>query len=414
MANLAQLLRTANESQFDAILSTIEDLGRDEELAAVLEELYGTVNDSTGQTNLAVALARLGHDEQLAELFAGDFEQSATIVAINFCTNRRLRLHSLRQLYDKYSVSRFDNVDRRRAVLQAVALQSFDIFDPALRDWLINTARYHAENDPDACCFSTAELILLRLGSDVADVRQARRNKPESKDGILGSVLIDSLGNAFSIIELPRGDDQTERFAVATTETTYGEINRFRRAIQAEALPQQPNRPFELQGVDDFRMIYKYCNWLSAENGLPAELCYPVEIGNNELAQTGADLQRGGYRLPTVEEWIQANKSIRVLEGLRTNSGPLALNYAWVFENARNQVNNVASLLPNAAGLFDSFGNVQEICQTHEGESLMFYEMGQSVRHEAGALSIDKGKWPHRVNSPVKTDQGFRVVRLVR
>lgn len=414
MTNLAQLLRSANESQFDAILSTIEDLGRDEELATVLEELYATVNDGTGQTNLAIALARLRHDERVAELFAGGFELPATILAINFCTNRRLRLDGLRQLYDKYAIARFENVNRRRAVLQAMALQSFDVFDPALRDWLVNTARYHAENDPDACCFSTAELILLRLASDLADVRQARRNKPESKDGVLGNVLIDALGQAFSIVELTGHDGQTKMLAVATTETTYGDINRFRQAIQAEALPQKPNHPFELQGVHDFRMVYVYCNWLSTENGLPGELCYPVEIDFNKLAETGADLQHVGYRLPTVEEWAEANKSIRVLEGLRANSGPLVLNYAWVFENSRNQVNDVASLLPNAAGLFDSFGNVQEICQTHEGESLVFYEMGQSVRHEAAVLSIDKGKWPHRVNSPVKTDQGFRVVRRLR
>jgi hypothetical protein len=321
----------------------------------------------------------------------------------------------LRQLYEKHSVAKSEKYNLRRSTLQALALQSVDVYDPALRDWLERIARAHAENDPDACCFSTSELILSRLGvGTIEQWRQARRNKPESNNGVYGNVMIDAHGTAYSIIQYTDHNEQLAKFAIATTETTNRDFDKFTSAIEKNEPRQNPRHPFELQTKYDFRLVYYYCNWLSTENGLSDNMCYPKDISMEVIAETAADVLRTGYRLPTIQEWTVANKSLRVLEGSGANSNPFALNYAWVFDNAGGNAREVATRLPNAAGLFDSFGNIQEICQAKDGDLLEFFEIGQSARVKASALSIDKGKWHHEVINPDQNKKGIRLVRTMQ
>ncbi len=409
----SEQLCSANDARFDAILTTIEENGDAERFAEALNRLVDNSGDDIVHTNLCLALMRLGQNQKLVELYSGDFEIPLTILAINLSTPDRIRLHSLKELYGKYlygkySVADSEHLNLRRSVLQALALQSPSIYDPESRNWLREIAGRHVLNDEDACCFSTSELILRRLGMDLADQAQWRcKRRERGRDGILGNVLLDHRLQAFSIIDQIDENGFPARFAISTTETTVQDVQDFRESTGVTEPFDRPNHPFELENDEDFLFVYGLCNSLSLENGLTSkDLCYPPEVSKQNIALIPADTRRAGYRLPTVAEWRSANRSNGVLPGLTVDGKALAWNYAWVFKNSeKDQPEMVAKLLPNAAGLFDSFGNVQEICQSQEGEVLKFYEMGQTVRSNASAFVSYRGSLP-QCHQPAKKPPG--------
>ena len=416
LTNFAKFLGQADESRFDAILSTIEEKEVVEEFADSLEKQMAESLEPEPRTNMNLALMRLGREKNLVEQYSGDFEQVSTILAINLSTARRVRLHSLRRLYEKHLAGKTENVNLRRSVLQALALQSAQVFDQSLKDWLEQISLAHVTNDPDACCFSTAELILSRLGNHgKADWRKVRKSHPLCTNGILGNVLIDRLGQAFSVIEYVDDDGKSSAFAISITELTIDELHRFQGVDEIDENKTNSGDPWEIQDANDFQMAYQYCNWLCCANGLGNDdLCYPTNVPIEKLALTPADTNKNGYRLPTVEEWIIANRSNRVLERMKDLGSMLVTNYAWVFENTRGKVQEVGNRLPNADGLFDSFGNLQEICQHHMGDALEFYELGKSVRAELAVLSVDKDIWRHQVIQRTKTRQGVRIAFTIQ
>ena len=219
-STFADLIRQANESQFDALLTTIEESGISEDFSKALASLPTEQMDDIAQTNVNIALARLGQDKPLIKQYSGDFALPSTIFAISFSTTRRLRTHSLRKLYERHSGAMTDDVNLRRSILQAFALQAPEMFDSKLQDWLTDIALAHVENDLDACCFSTSELILSRLGrGNNRPWRESRRKKSGNPDGVLGNVLIDPQGRAFSIFKYTNSAGRTKTFALATTES---------------------------------------------------------------------------------------------------------------------------------------------------------------------------------------------------
>lgn len=416
IATLANLVGPANESQFDAILSTVEANGAGKDFANVLEKTsMGQLDDAT-RTNLSLAMARLGREAGLIKQYAEDIAQRSTIFAITFSTNRRIRLESLRQIYEQYEVATSDDVGLRRSMLQVFALQSTDVFDSALKEWLAAVARRHVEDDLDACCFSTSELILTRLGrGDGRPWRQVRRNKPESKDGVYGNILIDANSMAFSVIDYTNDSGMPTKFAIATTEVTNQDIAHFKTIAPNDHPLPNPSQPFRVADATAFRMLYDFCNHLSDESGLKEQACYPTEITIDVILSTPADSSHTGYRLPTVEEWVAANESNRVLEEIAKESIAPVIPYAWIFHNAGGQLHDVATRLPNAAGLFDSFGNAQEICQLRGAEVVEFYELGKESRSNASALTVDrKGWYPRQVLGQAATQSGFRLARTLQ
>ena len=123
-----------------------------------------------------------------------------------------------------------------------------------------------------------------------------------------------------------------------------------------------------------------YCNWLSAQEGIPpAQWCYEPN-SSNEFAE-GMKAKHNfweleGYRLPTENEWEYAcragTKSSRYY-GLATS---LLHEYAWYQANGDNHSHPTASLKPNDFGIFDMYGNVYEWCfdplQDYPKEENMF------------------------------------------
>ncbi len=149
--------------------------------------------------------------------------------------------------------------------------------------------------------------------------------------------------------ELGQGLDETihrvtltRAFCMKATEVTQGEWQAVMGSNPSEFKSCGTNCPVEQVNWDD---ALGYANALSRSEGLPE--CYA------RSTFTGLDCR--GYRLPTEAEWEYAARA-----------GTTAATYgnldsvAWYDQNADGSTHPVRQKQPNASGLYDMLGNVNE------------------------------------------------------
>lgn len=114
-----------------------------------------------------------------------------------------------------------------------------------------------------------------------------------------------------------------------------------------------------------------FCNWLSAQEGLPTAYTNrggaAAREGHSGEAAFDAwqcDLNSAGYRLPTKAEWQWACRagSAERFDFHFGDEESLLSEYGWYLNNAAFRVQPVGTKLPNAFGIFDMHGNVEEWC----------------------------------------------------
>lgn len=100
-----------------------------------------------------------------------------------------------------------------------------------------------------------------------------------------------------------------------------------------------------------FKRAVEFCNRLSAMENLNS--CYTIN-GDNITCNFSAN----GWRLPTEAEWEYACIAGRSFEYADIE----VPDYAWCASNAGGKIHDVMTKKPNAYGLYDMLGNVDEWC----------------------------------------------------
>jgi serine/threonine protein kinase/formylglycine-generating enzyme required for sulfatase activity len=370
---LVELLKHSDIHQLHVVMAALQRhapsvLDKIESLARLRPDL--SAEDVNVICNAAVTLAQMGRLDVLWSLLEADIPPDVRVLLIHRLAPCGVAPEILAQkLMEQTSPA------VRRGVLLALGeYESFQTTSRFRESVAGHVAELH-EDDPDSGVHSAAEWLLRewRIGRDTP------RQQREIEDG--RNWFVDRFGQTMLVVRGPvtfnlgfsPGDPPYVKveprreiqipysFAVATTEITRQQFERFSES--SHDVTAGPDLDCPMNNLT-FNELVAYCRWLSLKDGLTEEdMCFPpVNVNAKEKAIPYEDfLSRSGYRPPTDSEWLYTCRAESPTAMFMGNSTSMLEQYAWFRTHAERRTWPVGTLKPNAFGLFDVFGNVEEI-----------------------------------------------------
>ncbi len=210
-----------------------------------------------------------------------------------------------------------------------------------------------------------------------------------------------------------------ENFSMCSHEVTQKEYEEFCAYNGAQPKEQfGKGEDFPVYFVSFYDALV-YCNRRSIKEGLSP--CYKIKNSSNpddwgsvpktnvddsEWNSVECDFSADGYRLPTEEEWEYAARGGEKLLLEKFSGSYDVFEVAWFNENTSVASHPAKQKNPNALGLYDMSGNVQELCWLKQGKAVI--RGGSFDSQEDSCAVYATGSVP--VSARIK-DMGFRVVR---
>ena len=330
--------------------------------------------------NLAVALARLGETDLVAELMRETHGREAAALAVELVAAQLEPFVIVQALRDARST-----VEQRGFLL---GLGGYSPSQIAVADhpWLVEKFSSLAVASTDPELLAAAQWCATRLGFAVTanDTGRTPGSKWYRSENGHTMVIIrppDEFLMGSPSSEPDRNDQETQHwvrlnrpFRIAATETTVAQFDEFLADPKVKKFyGDNPPRFTKKYAPSNFCPqisvtwldAARYCQWLSEKEKLPeSQWCYPnIWLQRDGSLSLPSDfLKRTGYRLPTEAEFELATRVGDV--GMRPfgNSESLLPAYAWYANDSSGQTHPVATLKPNGFGLFDMLGNANEWC----------------------------------------------------
>jgi formylglycine-generating enzyme required for sulfatase activity len=270
------------------------------------------------------------------------------------------------------------DVSGRRALILALGEYPPSALSELDRRKLVDSLLAEFRQNPDPGLHSAIDWLLRTRWGEASRLEEVKPpGQPEGRDW-----LINGQGQTLAIVRGPvegevgapisepwRGVFETRHrvkvertFAIGTREVTAREYLRFLddnpdlRTLNPASLLDPDGPTLSVNFFDAAR----YCNWLSAREGIPeSQWCYPVPVARG-MTLPSDYLHRTGYRLPTQVEWELAARAGANTARYFGVSAARSDQYAWTRGNAESRPKPVGLLKPNDLGLFDVLGNAWE------------------------------------------------------
>ena len=231
-----------------------------------------------------------------------------------------------------------------------------------MESWLLES--------PDSAVHGAAKWLLRKWKPK--SVSEAKWRSATEQVSVGRNWFVNTVGTTMVLVK-PDVELARPAFWIASTETSRGNFEKFIKATgeqrevwnSVEFLSASPSDKHPMVNVTWFDAA-RYCNWLSVQEGRSKAYRIPesggLEEGPWELIES-AD----GYRLPLEWEWEVACRAGSKTKWSMGDDQSFLAAYGQVLSEQSQSTEVCGSRLPNAWGLHDFHGNVQEWCSDGTG-----------------------------------------------